>query len=233
MIYDILRPVLARIWKKLRERRLKGAVEALFARFRTTLYSEDVLIVLLKDLSEVTPVKRPTGIVFEDLGREHLPLLAQLNRERGAPQIDARFAAYLDAGFHGFIALRDGAAVGYYWWVDEAEAAIFPDLSELKLAIEIGPGDVYGSDFYILAAHRNGRLAGEMLARIEGGLRERGYARLWGYVAADNRPARWLYETRGYERLWARTLKQRLFMTRVSYSPDPKTYKGGADADHQ
>jgi hypothetical protein len=37
------------------------------------------------------------------------------------------------------------------------------------------------------------------LHAIETDLKERGYTRLWGYVRADNRPARWLYSMRGYE----------------------------------
>jgi ribosomal protein S18 acetylase RimI-like enzyme len=34
---------------------------------------------------------------------------------------------------------------------------------------------------------------------VETALAARGYDGLWGYVRADNRPARWLYSTRGYE----------------------------------
>jgi len=223
--------VVARISKKLRERGVGGTVKDIFARLRHELYSEGTSIVLLKDLGEVRPVKRPTGIVFEDLRREHLPLLYELNRERAAPAVDKRFTEYVDAGFHGFIALLDGKAVGYYWWVDADGGEEFPDLRDFDMGFELGPGEAYGSDFYILEAHRNGRRAGEMLARIEGGLADRGYKKLWGFVLADNRPARWLYESRGYERLWTHTRKKRFFITRVENSPDPRTYKGGSDAD--
>ena len=223
--------MLDRFSNKLRERGLKGTFADLFARLRSGLRSEEAWIVLLKDLGQVNPVKRPTGIVFEDIGREHLPLLSELNREREAEEVDQRFADYVDAGFHGFIALRDGKAVGYYWWVDAEGAAEFPDLRDFGLGIELGPGEAYGSDFYILEAHRKGRLAGEMLARIEGGLADRGYSELWGYVVAANRPARWLYESRGYERLWTHTRRKRFFVSRVENSPDPRTYKGGSDVD--
>lgn len=216
---------------KLRERGLKGAAADLLARLRTEIYSEEVSLVLLKDLGEVGPVKRPTGIAVEDVRRDHLPLLAQLNRERDAPQVDERFAAYVDAGFHGFVALLDGAAIGYYWWVDAEKGAEFPDLRDFGLGIELGPGEVYGSDFYILEAHRNGHLGREMLTRIEGSLSARGYSKLWGYVLADNRPARWVYESRGYQRLWTHTRRKRFFSTRVENSPDPRNDEGGTDVD--
>ena len=38
----------------------------------------------------------------------------------------------------------------------------------------------------------------EFLHKVETRLRELGYETLWGYVVADNRPARWLYSMRGY-----------------------------------
>jgi hypothetical protein len=37
------------------------------------------------------------------------------------------------------------------------------------------------------------------LASVEAQLKQLGYRRLWGYVAAANRPARWLFSARGYE----------------------------------
>ncbi|MDX6622073.1 MAG: hypothetical protein QOE75_5 [Solirubrobacterales bacterium] len=223
--------MLVRISKRFRERGLGGTVKHLFARLREELWSEEVFLVMTKDLSAVAPVRRPTGIVFEDLRREHLPLLYELNRERHAPEVDKRFTAYVEAGFQGFVALLDGAAIGYYWWVDAADGAEFPDLRDHDLGFDLGSGEAYGSDFYILEAHRNGGTAGEMLARIEAGLQERGYSRLWGYVLAENRPARWLYSMRGYEKQWTHMRRKRFFVTKEENSPDPRTDKGGTDVD--
>lgn len=211
---------------------MKGTVAALLARLRRELYSEETFLVMRKDLDQIAVPKRPTGVLVEPLERGHLPLLARLNRERDAADADARFAAYLDSGFEGFFAQLDGAAIGYYWWVDASKAADFPDLRDFGLGIELGPDEAYGSDFYIVESHRNGQLAGEILSQVEAGLRERGFARLWGYVLSGNRPARWLYESRGYRWLWTHTRKNRFFMTRVGNSPVPgKTARGGLDVD--
>lgn len=231
MICDILAAVGGRIVKKLRESGIRGTVAAVFARLRREIYSEEVFIVARKDLGQVQVSRRPIGVLVEPLGRQHLPLLAQLNRERGAPEVDERFRAYLDAGFKGYVAQLDGAAVGYYWWVDATRAAAFPDLRELGLGVELGPGEAYGSDFYLLEAHRNGRLAGEILGQVETDLHERGFAWLWGYFVASNRPARWMHESRGYERCWTHTRKRRFFTTIVKDSPDPSTYRGGPHVD--
>lgn len=230
-ICGILAAVRARLVRKFREKGIRGAIRALWSRLRDALYSDKVSIVMVKDLGEAVPPRFSTGITVESLRREHLPLLADLNRERDSPRDDKRFAGYVDAGFSGYVAMLDGVAIGYYWWVDASNGARFPDLRDDETGIELGPGEVYGSDFFLREAQRNGRVAGEMLSAIEADLRERGYSRLWGYVRADNRPARWLYSSRGYEPLWTHTRKKRLWMTRIELSPDPRNNKGGTDVD--
>jgi ribosomal protein S18 acetylase RimI-like enzyme len=84
---------------------------------------------------------------------------------------------------------------GYYWWVDAG--AGHPHLE--RLGIRLGPRDVYGYDFFLAEEHRGGGRAGEAVYGVETALAARGYEGLWGYVRADNLPARWLYSTRGYE----------------------------------
>ena len=104
------------------------------------------------------------------------------NRERGRAGVDRRFRANLDRGLRGFVGLRGGTSVGYYWWVDCAQADRHPDLKWLGEFLQIEPGDVYGSDFYILPDHREGGTANEFLYQVETSLVELGFLRLWGYV---------------------------------------------------
>lgn len=220
-----------RIVKKLRTSGVRGTVAALFARLRKELYSEESFIVMRKDLGQVVAGKRTTGVVVEPLERRYLPQLSQLNAERDAGDADARFLSYLDAGFHGFVAELEGKTIGYYWWVDASNAAEFPDLRDFGMGIELGPGEVYGSDFYLLEDYRKGRIAGEVLTQVEESLRDSGYSTIWGYVLCGNRPALWLHEMRGYERLWKHTRKRRVFFTRVSNDPNPSSYRGGKNGN--
>lgn len=168
---------------------------------------------LLKELDSIVEPRDAGDLRVEELGAHHLPALAELNRERFERRADKRFAAYLEQGFRGFVAFRDGAPVGYYWWVDREGQGRFPDLRDLGLGIELEQGDVYGSDFYLLDRHRGGGTAGSFLFEVESALAERGYGRLWGYVVAGNRPARWLYATRGYTPMWV-TLRRKLILPR-------------------
>ncbi len=182
-----------------------------------TIGREEQLIVLVKDLGAIVQPRAHGEIGLEDLGAAHLPQLAQLNRKRGRPDADRRFARDLEHGFHGFVGYRDGELAGYYWWVDRDARSLHRDLRKLGLGIELGEGEVYGSDFFLLEEHRGGGLAGEFLFGVERRLRERGYSRLWGYVASDNRPARWVYSTRGYEPMWLVDRRRALIFRRTTH----------------
>ncbi len=183
------------------------------------VYSDDRLIVLVKDLDSIVEPGRPGELRLEDLGAEHLTVLAELNRARGRPDIQRLFERYLEQGFHGFVAYRDQELVGYYWWIDRDVPSRYTDLRKLGLGIELGVEDVYGSHFFLLEEHRGGGVATDFLFNVESSLRDRGYTRLWGYVASDNRPARWLYSTRGYTPTWTVRLKRAMFIQRTTREP--------------
>lgn len=151
------------------------------------------LLVLVKRLDAIEPITFDRRLELSDLGHGTLPALAELNRRRCDARATARFAAELERGRRGFAAHVDGQLAGYYWWEDGAHPHLEP------LSVTLGDGDVYGFDFFLAEEHRGDGRATEFLYAIETALRERGYARVWGYVRGDNRPARWLYSARGYE----------------------------------
>lgn len=171
---------------------------------------------IVKDLDSIVEPWRPGDLRFEDLTAAHLPDLSELNRKRRRPEVDRRFARYVEQGFHGFVAYRGEELVGYYWWVDRDVPTLYPDLRKLGLGIELGEGDVYGSDFFLLEEHRGGGVAADFLFKLESSLRDRGYIRLWGYVVSDNRPARWIYSTRGYTPMWIVHRKRILSLQRAT-----------------
>jgi len=156
-------------------------------------YRREEMLVIAKRLDDVHAISFIPQLRVEDLGAAALPGLAELNRRRCDTRSTARFAADLERGYHGFLASVDGDVVGYYWWSDDDH----PHLR--RLGVRLGDGDVYGFDFFLAHEHRGNGNAVAFLHAIENALHARGYARLWGYVRADNRPARWLYNMRGYE----------------------------------
>jgi GNAT superfamily N-acetyltransferase len=179
------------------------------------LRTEEQLIVLLKDLGGIVEPLRRDVLRLEDLGSEHLPQLVELNRKRGQPEADRRFARYVEQGFSGFVGYHGEELAGYYWWVDSSKAALFPDLRDLGLGIAVESGDVYGSDFYLLEEHRGAGVAADFLFKVESSLATAGYRRIWGYVLSTNRPARWIYSTRGYLPMWIVKRKRLLLLWRA------------------
>jgi GNAT superfamily N-acetyltransferase len=173
-----------------RSRRLGTAI----SRLRDAA-ADDELLVLAKRLDAVAPLTVESRLRVEDLNTSALPELARFNAARCASRFTARFAADLEAGRQGFVGRASEEVAGYYWWVDAARG--HPHLD--RLGVALGPRDVYGYDFFIAEEHRGGGRAGEFLHGVETALAGRGYETLWGYVQADNRPARWLYSLRGYE----------------------------------
>lgn len=188
--------------RELRRRFRDGGVRAVLAFLasgvRAQLAKHDTQLVIIKRLDEIAVPLRHGGVRVEALAPHHLPALRALNEERGDLDGDARFAVDIDAGHGGFVGFKDEQLISCYWFVD-ASRPPHRDMSELGLGIELGDGDVYGYDLYVHKDHRAGGTVNDFLFQVETGLREHGYHRLWGYVAADNRTARWIYQSRGYE----------------------------------
>lgn len=208
--------VLSRLRRYLRAHGLRRTAAEIAHRM---IGGEERLIVLVKDLDAIVRPRLRGELRLEDLRASHLPELAELNRKRGQPHADRRFARDLGHGFHGFVCYSRAEIAGYFWWVDRHARVPHPDVRKLGLGIELGEGEVYGSDFFLLEEHRGGGLAGEFLFGVESTLRARGYSRLWGYVASDNRPARWIYSTRGYEPMWLVDRKRALIFRRTTHRP--------------
>jgi GNAT superfamily N-acetyltransferase len=187
--------------RRFREGGVRAVLAFLLTGLRAQLSKHDTQLVIVKPLDEIAVPLRRGDIHVEPVERRHLAALRELNRERGDLEGDARFAADLDAGHGGFVGLRDGQPISCYWWVD-ATMPQHRDMRELGLGIVLSERDVYGYDLYVHKDHRAGGTVNDFLFQIETALHERGFEQLWGYVAADNRTARWTYQARGYEPRW-------------------------------
>jgi GNAT superfamily N-acetyltransferase len=198
---------------------VRGTLAAIGRRLRALPYASQRFIVLLKQLDSIVESRRPGDLRVEDLEAKHLPALSDLNRRRGRPQVDGRFAGNVDSGFHGFVAWRGDRLAGYYWWVDRDAPVPHPDLRDLDLGIELEEGDVYGTDFFLLEEFRGDGTEADFLCKIEKSLHGRGYRRLWGYVESDNRAAIWAYRRRGYESMWVLKRRRLLWLWRTAVLP--------------
>lgn len=211
--------MISRIREYARTHGVRATAVQLFRRACRGLYSSDRITVLLKDLESVKEPAKRSGASVEPLDRGRLAALSDLNRRRGRGLADRRFRRSLERGMHGFVAVREGQTVGYYWWIEGERGGSHPDLAWLEPALDLEPGDVYGSDFYVLSEYRQGGTANELLFLIESSLRDRGFRRIWGYVDSGNRQARWLYSSRGYLPMGDVTVRKLLFRRRTIPPP--------------
>jgi GNAT superfamily N-acetyltransferase len=168
-------------------------------RIKALLYSNAEVIVLEKDLGQITEMASADKLRIEDFDASHLAPMSEFNRKRCFSAADARATAALEKGYRGFVGYVGDELVGYYWWVDAAIEPHHSDIDQYDLGIDLQPDEVYGFDFYLLDQHRGDGKSMEFLYKIETALRDLGYRILWGYVVADNKPARWLYGLRGYK----------------------------------
>jgi len=221
--------------RELRRRLAAGGARGLLAFLgdgvRAQLVKHETLVVLAKPLDAIAVPARRGGVRLEPIERRHLPALRELNRERGDLEGDARFAADLDAGYGGFAGFHDDELIACYWWAD-ASMPPHRDMRRLGLEIELGPHDAYGFDLYVHKQHRAGGTANDVLYQVETALHERGFARLWGWVVAENTSARWTYGARGYLPMWEvrRTRVLRRWRSRrVAIAPTPTAERTPAE----
>jgi GNAT superfamily N-acetyltransferase len=213
----ILRAVLSRVRRLRRYVETNGArktAAAIARAMRGVFFADDRLIVIVKELDSIVEPWSKGELRIEDLKESDMPALAELNRTRGRPDVQRLFERYVEQGFHGFVAYMGQEMVGYYWWVDGTVPVRYTDPGRLKLGMELGEADAYGSHFFMLEEHRGGGVAADFLYEVESSLRDRGFVRLWGFVTSNNRPARWLYSTRGYRPMWVVRLRRIMFFRR-------------------
>jgi len=176
-----------------------GLLAKIVRALRSRLYCTERVVVMSKDLTTITDMTVDEAVLVEEFGEGDLEAMAEFNRRRCNTSADARAVAALARGYRGFVGYVNGELVGYYWWVDGEIEPRHRDIERYGLDIDLQPGEVYGYDFFLLEEHRGDGKAMEFLHKVESSLRDLGYRTLWGYVIAENKPARWLYGLRGYK----------------------------------
>ena len=195
---------------RIRRDGVRAVLGKLPSRARAAVSSSQEIVVLEKELATVTEMEVEEKLRMEEFGPDHLAAMREFNRRRCNLKADARAAAALERGYRGFVAYVGDELVGYYWWVDGEIEPRHADIERFGLDIELQPAEVYGYDFYLLEEHRGDGKSMEFLHKVETSLRDLGYRSLWGYVEADNRPARWVYSLRGYKPVRKITNRRRL-----------------------
>jgi GNAT superfamily N-acetyltransferase len=201
---------------------LRELLRKLAGRVRAVLSSREEVVVMRKDLRSLTELEFAEALRVEELTESDLPALFEFNRRRCDSKANGRAVADMRSGYRGFAGYAGSEFVGYFWWVDRRIEPRHRDIERHGLEIELTDTEVYGFDFFLLESHRADGKSVEFLHKVEARLRDLGYEALWGYVVADNRPARWLYSMCGYQ-LVRRVAFRRVLTRRLSMGAESES----------
>ena len=136
----------------------------------------------LLDLSEpslIGPIPR-VEVIFQLVGSEAIPLIADAMGLGSSEEVFKR----LDAGKSCYIGNVNGVLATYGWVTFDKEL-----IGELRLHIQLSPGEAYIWDCATLLEYRGLRLYPSLLWYIIGELRSQGLKRIWIGADADNIPS--------------------------------------------
>ncbi len=188
-----------RLSSALRRLGWKGFIARCYRRGSSRLVRRISDIVQSKDLADGDDASPGTLLQFSVWeGRDP----AVLDRIEAARHVDSDdlelLRIYVRRGYPALFAEVGGRIVGHIWWVDERFSGdrAHPDLA--LYGIRLGPREAYAFNFFLEPGCRGGGNANEFLSRFEQHLRSGGFERVWGFVASENKPARWLYSLCGW-----------------------------------
>ena len=155
---------------------------------------------LRKDLRSITEMEFSESLRIEELEASDLPALFEFNRRRCDSKANGRAVADVEQRLPRATPATSAAsswATTGGWTAGSSPGTATSSATGSRSSSTIAA--VYGFDFFLLEEHRGGGNSVEFLHKVETRLRDLGYETLWGYVVADNKPARWLYSMCGYE----------------------------------
>lgn len=190
----------ARLASALRRLGWKGFIARCYRRGSSFLVRHTSNIVLSKDLAEGDTACPGTLLQFCVFDGRDSAILDRIAALRHVDSDDMELLRiYVRRGYRALFAEVDGRIVGYMWWVD---AGFSGDRAQPDVAlhgIRLGPREAYAFNFFLEPGCRGGGSANEFLSKFEQHLRSRGIERVWGFVATQNKPARWLYSLCGWQ----------------------------------
>lgn len=190
----------ARLASALRRQGWKGLIARCYRRIASRIVRHNSDIVMSKDLADGDDASPGTLLqvcVFE--GGDPIVLDRIAAARHLDPEDRERLRLFARRGYSALFAEVDGRIVGFIWWVD---ARLSGDRAHPHLArygIDLGQREAYAFDFFLEPGCRGGGNANQFLSSFERHLRSRGFERVWGFVASDNKPARWLYSLCGWQ----------------------------------
>ncbi len=192
-------------------RALRGRAAAM-VRFA---YKHGEAVVIERDLVDGAPIRDEGRVSVVPIVPDHMSSLDTLGADGNAESARRRIRNYVELGYRGYLAMCDGTAIGYGWWVDASfpSERLHPAMQQYRIVLQ--PGELYAFEIFVAPQFRGmGMATAFMQATLQGWLSD-GYRRAIGFVDARNLAARTLYRMTGWtdtRRCVTHTLFKRLLV---------------------
>ncbi len=170
--------------------------------FILSIYKYEEAVPVKKDLAKLKPVIRKNSapeLQFIEITKDNYADLAIPHVLKSRAE---KVAAYVQKGYCAFCIVADRKIVGDIWYVTKNSAKsdiIHPHIGWFNL--EFGKDDVYMFDMYMDPEYRGDGLTTYFMNSALHRLSEKGYKNAYGYYAAANTSALWIYRLLGWEEL--------------------------------
>jgi len=196
--------LMSRISQKIKKQYLQYGLKQFVTNMLSTLSSKIFItsddIIITFSLQEFTNYASSKRIKILPLEESQIPNLKEFCRNHDCTLKDSKkLNNYLENGFNAFLATVNDEIIGYYWWTDNRILPINNHPHLIRYGISLMDNEVYTFDIFILPKHRGSGNAVEFLTTIWLRLKEQGFQKIYGWVFADNKQARWLYRLMGYK----------------------------------
>jgi GNAT superfamily N-acetyltransferase len=183
----------------LRRQEWKGIIARRYRRISARLVRRHSDIVMSKDLADGAAASPGTQLQYCAFAGGDPAILDRIEAARHLDADDrARLRLFARRGYSVLFAEADGRIVGFLWWADAKLSGERAHPHLARYGIRLGPREAYVFDFFLEPNCRGGGNANEFLSTFDRHLKSLGFERLWGFVASDNKPARWLYTLSGW-----------------------------------
>jgi ribosomal protein S18 acetylase RimI-like enzyme len=166
---------------------------------RRVLYRRIVEVSIYCDLDRMGDFRPAPDIELSEATASDLDELVQFARTHVDEADAEKLRGYMRNGYCGQLARIGGVLAGYVWSVDGTIPADRTHPALHRFDFHLKPGETYSWDLYLAPDFRGGGRARAFYGRSMAALRDKGYRRMYGWVAADNTPARLLYQKLGWQ----------------------------------
>ncbi len=156
---------------------------------------DETSIVIDKRLDELSPLPDDSQVAVREGSADDVRAFLTA---AGDSDMSRRVECYVRNGYRSLVGVVGDELVGWQWRTDATTPSDLQHPHVDRMGIELGPGDAYGFEFFVLPAWRGRGIGTSFLAVHYRALKESGYSRIVASVEHDNHRARSIFEATGY-----------------------------------